>query len=177
VAHPKRFIKVTTQKKEKLFILAYSFDRLTYNEFSEKYKIERNEIPILYDKTRKKTLKIQKIRDKYNSILNRDKSNFCNFKEFYNWYKAQLNECCYCKTKQKDLQLLFNQGILSSKKFNGTLHIERFDSRKPYSIVNCGLACAICNNAKSDLVSKKDFEKFFADSIKIFLNEKIEELK
>jgi hypothetical protein len=167
---------MTTKEKKNLFIEAYSFDRLTYDEFSLKYDIERAEVPILYDKTRTKTLEIQKIRDKYTSLLNRSKSDFIDFKDFYIWFTTQSNKCCYCGIKQKDLKQLFNKGKLQSKKFNGTLHIERFDSNKPYSSKNCGLACAICNNAKSDFISKEDFVEFFAPAIKQFFKKKMEEL-
>jgi len=167
---------VTTQ--EKLFIEAYSFDRLTYDEFSNKYGIDREEVPVLYDRTRETTLKIQKIKDRYNSILNREvKHEFENFREFYIWFTNQKNECCYCQTSQEDLKKLFEQNVLTSKKFNATLHIERFDSTKSYNPDNCALACAICNNAKSDFVSKEDFEKFFVPAIQNYLNQKIGELK
>lgn len=169
---------MTTQEKEKLFVEAHSFDRLTFDEFSHKYGIDRGEVPILYDKTRKTTLKIQKIKDRYNSILNREaKHEFEDFKEFYTWFTSQQEECCYCQTSQEDLKKLFEQNILTSKKFNATLHIERFDSTKPYSQNNCALACAICNNAKSDFVSREDFVKFFAPAIQSYLNQKIGELK
>lgn len=169
---------MTTKEKEKLFIEAYSFDRLTYDEFSHKYGIDRTEIPILYDKTRESTIKIQKIRDRYNSILNREvKNEFGSFKEFYCWFINQKYQCYYCKTTQKDLKKLFEQNILISKKFNATLHIERFDSNEPYCKNNCTLACAICNNAKSDFVSKEDFKEFFAPAIQNYLNQKIGELK
>ena len=167
---------MTTQ--EKLFIEAYSFDRLTYDEFSHKYGIDRGEVPVLYDRTRETTLKIQKIKDRYNSILNREANHkFENFREFYIWFTNQKDECCYCQTTQENLKKLFEQNVLTSKKFNATLHIERFDSNKPYSKDNCALACAICNNAKSDFISKEDFEKFFAPAIQNYLNQKIGELK
>lgn len=169
---------MTSQEKEKLFIEAYSFDRLTYDEFSNKYGIEREEVPILYDRTRKTTLKIQKIKNRYNSILNREVNHeFENFREFYTWFINQKDECYYCQTTQKDLKKLFEQNVLISKKFNATLHIERFDSSKPYSKNNCTLACAICNNAKSDFISKEDFQEFFAPAIQSYLNQKVGELR
>ena len=163
---------MTTEEKENLFIEAYSFDRLTFDEFSSKHNIERAEVSILYDRTKEQTMLIQKIRDKYNSILNRSKSDFNNFKEFFDWYQNQEKECYYCKISQNNLEQLFNQRILISKKFNGTLHIERFNSDKPYSKSNCGLACAICNNAKSDFISKNDFEIFIAPAINKYLSQK-----
>jgi len=169
---------LTTQEKEKLFIEAYSFDRLTYDEFSNKYNIDRNEVPILYDKTRETTLKIQKIKNRYNSILNREATHeFKNFKEFYTWFTSQKEKCCYCQTSQEDLKKLFEQNILTSKKFNATLHIERYDSTKPYNQNNCALACSICNNAKSDFVLREDFVKFFAPAIQSYLSQKIGELR
>ena len=169
--------------KEALFIEAYSFTRLTYDEIAKEISIERNEVPIFYDRTRGETKKIQMIRDKYNSILNRGESDFSNFKSFYTWYIEQKSlksgnfVCCYCGIDEVTLKNLFNREILTSKKFNGTLHIERFNSSAPYSENNCGLACCVCNNAKSDLVTKEDFLKFFVEGIKMFMKQMKEELK
>jgi len=167
---------MTIEEKERLFIEAHSFDKLSYDEFASKYDIERAEVSILYDRTKKTTSYIQKIRDKYNSILNRSKSDFADFKEFYYWFEQQPKQCYYCGIKQNDLKKLFDDKIIESKKFTSTLHIERFDNKKSYSKSNCALACAICNNAKSDMITKDDFEKFFVPMMKQFFNEKLGEM-
>ncbi|WP_169975951.1 MULTISPECIES: hypothetical protein [unclassified Campylobacter] len=92
---------------------------------------------------------------------------------FYNWYKKIGNEdascmskkkCCYCGVKEIDLEKYFNENnsqYKESKRHRGKkLEVERIVSvgdKNKYSDTNCGLACYICNNAKSDFISAKDF--------------------
>lgn len=163
-------------KIEKDYIEKYSFAQLNADEIAKTIGIKRKEIALYRDKTKIYTQYIQSVRNRYNNIKNK-KNNFSSFKKFYQWFENQPKKCCYCDTSQENLELLFNCGILTSKKFNGTLHIERFDSSKPYSEKNCALACSICNNAKSDFISKDEFKEFFANAIQKYLNKKIGEMK
>ena len=104
-----------------------------------------------------------------------------NFNKFYNWYitqKKKQNNCCYyCKISENDLKELFDKRILKSKKFTATFHIERLDSEKNYIAENMVFACSLCNNAKSDMISEKDFEDYFASPMYQYLQSKINLLK
>lgn len=122
----------------------------------------------------KKSDKYQRIeklfKNQYTSNKSR-KEGFGSFKTFYNWYKEQGNRCYYCETDAKTLKELFDNRQLNSGKFNDTLHIERLEPKEPYSPNNCKLACSLCNNAKSDLISNENFKKYFSIGMKAFLSD------
>ena len=96
---------------------------------------------------------------------------FQSFANFYKWYSSQEQKCHYCGTSQDELKRLFDKGAVSSKKFGSTLHIERKNANKGYDTQNCVLACALCNNAKSDMINEPNFQKYFANSVKEFVND------
>lgn len=106
---------------------------------------------------------------------------FRTFKNFYKWYEDQPKKCCYCGTSEKDLEILFkvkndeserDKKLYSKKRgFTSALQIEKLNPNKPYNEFNCALACAFCNNAKSDMVNKENFEKFAKAHIKPLLDE------
>ena len=83
---------------------------------------------------------------------------------FLKWYLETPKECCYCGIKEKDLEAHFN-GTEQTKKAwergrGNVLEIERvetFGEKNKYSPQNTKLACYVCNNAKSDFLSAKDF--------------------
>jgi len=104
---------------------------------------------------------------------------FGSFKNFYEWYLKQPQECHYCKTSQNDLTLLFNNYFKPKKDpwKNGTLQIEKLKPDEGYNPDNCVLACVLCNNAKSDLISDDDFKSKFAEPMREYLQEKIINLK
>ncbi|MDD3602013.1 MAG: hypothetical protein PHZ17_01700 [Sulfurovum sp.] len=97
------------------------------------------------------------------------KEGFKSFIKFYEWYEKQGNQCYYCKTDSKTLQELFDSNKLKSTKFNETLHIERLRPKEDYSPDNCRLACSLCNNAKSDLISNENYENYFGNAMRRFL--------
>ncbi|MCL2484990.1 MAG: hypothetical protein FWF32_02915 [Endomicrobia bacterium] len=121
------------------------------------------------------------------------KKGFGDFKNFLNWYfsqyKKQQGKCYYCGMEEKDLKDLLEgnkKNSFKSKKFtSGGLQIERKvapdeyheNSDNGYTIENCVLACALCNNAKSDLISSDDFMKFFAKPMQDYLEKRKKELK
>ncbi len=95
---------------------------------------------------------------------------------FYNWFKTQPEECMYCGIEAHKLRRIFDKdnGVLRTKRGRGrVLELERIDSNiSDYSEANCGLACYICNNHKSDLISKEDYIKHFRKPVFEYLNEK-----
>jgi len=127
---------------------------------------------------------IDKINSVYQKYTKDRKIGFKGFKNFYNWfimqYEKQKGKCYYCETTEDDLKLLFQKGVFNPKKpawKNGTLQIEKKEPDKGYFSKNCVLACVLCNNAKSDLISDVDFENIFAEPMKKYLQEKISNLK
>lgn len=111
---------------------------------------------------------LKMIRQKYTK--NR-KDGFKTFVNFYDWYKAQNQKCYYCGATQGELEKLFDDELVSSSKFNATLHIEQKIPKQGYNKDNCVLVCALCNNAKSDMINDKNFQKYFADSIQQFIKD------
>jgi hypothetical protein len=109
-------------------------------------------------------------KNQFNSNEKR-KSGFGSFDDFYNWYIDQGDKCYYCDTSYETLKLLFDSKKIKSSKFNETLQIEQKDPKQGYTPENCCLACSLCNNAKSDLISRKNYEKYFAKAMQEFLQD------
>lgn len=82
-----------------------------------------------------------------------------------------IRRCYYCGIEEAKSQAAFEKGLVQSKKFTGTLHIDKKDPDKGYNRDNCEFACALCNNAKSDIFTEKDFEKSLAPAIKKYWND------
>ena len=107
---------------------------------------------------------------------------FGSFTKFYEWYDAQEPKCHYCGTTESNLKKLFKEKDNESEKekkplyskkrsFTATLQVDRKNSDEGYNEKNCVLACAFCNNAKSDMVRECDldcFEKPFGEFVKNF---------
>lgn len=64
--------------------------------------------------------------------------------------------CHYCGISESDFPSIWGQ-FYGGKKRGGTLEVDRKDSSKGYEIDNCVLACAVCNNAKSDKFTYEEF--------------------
>lgn len=99
------------------------------------------------------------------------KDGFKTFAKFYAWHSTQAQKCYYCGTSQDELNKLFENELISSKKFSESLHIERKDSNKGYGENNCVLACALCNNAKSDMISDENFKAYFGKQMRDFISD------
>ncbi|WP_259443321.1 hypothetical protein [Campylobacter lari] len=166
-------VKSELKKKHKLLkdYIVFKLNEL-YGEFDNEK----------YDKLYQKMQEIENdcnLRSKYNSLKNRNniKEPFNGIDNFISWYKKQEKKCYYCEIAQSDLNNLFGDSKpINSKKraFNGKLQIERLDPDKGYNEENCVLACCICNNAKSDMISTSDFKDYFSESIKKFYSALLE---
>ena len=111
---------------------------------------------------------IRAIRKKFTQ---KRKDGFKTFAKFYEWHSTQAQKCHYCETAQDELNQLFGRELIESKKFSESLHIERKDSSKGYSENNCVLACALCNNAKSDMISDENFRAYFGKQMREFISD------
>jgi 5-methylcytosine-specific restriction endonuclease McrA len=122
-----------------------------------------------FDHVIEKKEKIDKLfNNQFSSNIAR-KDGFKSFENFYAWYLEQNDLCYFCETSSETLDNLFTSKSLQSTKFNATLHIEQLDPKKGYNPENCRLACSLCNNAKSDLISKENYRAYFSKSMKRFL--------
>lgn len=134
--------------------------------------------------TREVKAEIEKIdtifQNQFSSNKDRKKDFNNDFKAFYKHlfggFESGEPKCHYCEITQSELKAIFNKGLISSDKFNATLHIERLKPKEPYSTENCVLACALCNNAKSDMIGAAEYKKFFKSTMQSFLTHLKEKL-
>lgn len=124
---------------------------------------------------------LQKRRNIFHARKKKDPKAFGDFADFLEWWYSKVDEngvrkCCYCGIDEITCKKAFDKGILSSEKFTGTLHIERKNPPKGYNKDNCEFACALCNNAKSDMITEEDFKKFFENPMQKYWEHIKEEL-
>lgn len=166
------------------------FETITVEKVFKDLGISKERAQEIKDSPEYKTLKesIASLKSVYNGIECRCKEDkiengFNDFVNFYRWYANQIenkgNKCHYCGTTESNLKKLFKEKDDESEKkkkplyskkrsFTATLQVDRKDSCKGYNVDNCVLACAFCNNAKSDMVRYKDLE-FFKEHFKEFV--------
>lgn len=130
---------------------------------------------------------IQAIHERFNTKRNSQKEKEHpvdvfgdDFEAFFAWWCEKMPEdgirrCCYCEVDEDTVRAAFakdekDECVISSKKrsFSGELQIERKNPNGNYCDHNCEFACVICNNAKSDMISAKEFKEFFVPGIKAY---------
>jgi len=80
-----------------------------------------------------------------------------NKKEKDKLYKRDGKKCYYCGIKEEDFIRVWGEFYGGSRGYK--LEVDRKDNEKGYNEENCVLACAICNNAKSDKFTYEEFKK------------------
>jgi 5-methylcytosine-specific restriction endonuclease McrA len=93
------------------------------------------------------------------------------FKELYGEDDNEYRICGYCKTKEKDLQLLIEKGEIQTKRLatrGRNLEVDRYHPNEGYTEENIVLACYWCNNAKTDEFEGKEFMPVAESIGKIF---------
>lgn len=170
--------KMDLSENDKIFLAEYTIDRYQKNSAN---RIKELGIGTSYDRYFSENIYAHIVKDDIQYIYKRFTTKLGgkndvpfkgDFSAFLEWWISKLDvegkcHCFYCKVSESTVQAAFREGILSSKKpsFSGKLQIERKDPNGSYDSDNCEFACVICNNAKSDMISKEDFEKYFADGI------------
>ncbi len=79
---------------------------------------------------------------------------------FLKWYSDNKGKCYYCKIPGDKIEKIY-WGNRKTKRPKTRIHLE-VDRKKPngnYNKENCVLVCFVCNNAKSDIFSEKEFKK------------------
>lgn len=128
-----------------------------------------------FEKIKERHAHIQKWKNKFNNKKNtssKEEFKFDMFEAFYKWYEEQSKDgeiCCYCGVHQKDIN---SSNIMDRSKRGqqrgNSIEIERVETsegKNIYSAQNCRLACYVCNNAKSDLLTVQEF-RVIADGIR-----------
>jgi len=78
-------------------------------------------------------------------------------------YERDGTVCHYCGIQEKDFIAIW--GPFYGGKRGPILEVDRKDNTQGYNIENCVLACAVCNNAKSDKFTYEEFKRV-GDAIK-----------
>ncbi|MBA7521381.1 hypothetical protein ES705_13488 [subsurface metagenome] len=87
-------------------------------------------------------------------------------------YDRDGDKCHYCKIAGGDFIPIWGKFYKKKGEKGGRgkrLELERKDNEKGYSEENCVLACAICNNAKSDKFTYEEFKEVGKAIKKIWL--------
>lgn len=98
--------------------------------------------------------------------------------ELAKWWIAQIKvqdgQCYYCKTPIRLLEMLVEAGLLRGRRTRGVgirgpvFELERVNhDTNEYSPDNCALICYYCNNDKSHVYPREEYEKFLAPAKKV----------
>ena len=87
-------------------------------------------------------------------------------------YERDGKNCHYCGIKEGDFIPIWGKFYKGRGKI---LELERKDNEKGYSEENCVLACAICNNAKSNKFTYEEFKEVGKAIKKIWLSRRARE--
>lgn len=149
-------------------------------EFTE-LEIKQEQVTDFYKSESYKN--IREIKDRFNKKA--IKEGFGSFSNFYDWYVKQLkfqqNSCYYCQSSKERLEKAFRSKGESKEKqikkplystkaaFSSSFQIDKKNPNKGYGKENCVLACAFCNNVKSDMVKNAElFKEFLGPCISSF---------
>jgi 5-methylcytosine-specific restriction endonuclease McrA len=145
-----------------------------YRSLDEFYKAE---LEISQEELNNLRSDFKKFNDLYSIYFNEQRRElFENPKAFLDWYDKHNESCNYCGTTQFELHrivklrndnLTLNQ---KTKRSKGTLEIEKLNPNLGYTFENSVLSCPFCNNAKSNLISEKDWRDFFVPAMKKYIN-------
>ena len=157
-------------------------DKKTYKSldmfFLDEIKLDENELKEI----RKHFEEYKKLFDAY--INEERKELFKKHDAFMSWYNDKKNKkneikCGYCKITESQLkQLVKLRGDNltlngKQKRSKGTMEIEKMDSNGDYTYENCIMACPLCNNAKSNLISDEDWRRFFVEPMKKYYDKEL----
>ncbi|MFY0606427.1 MAG: hypothetical protein JXR10_06925 [Cyclobacteriaceae bacterium] len=164
------------------FLLQHLCDGKKYQEIGDDYNEDRLQLSEWWETGTELREKIKRANQLFNSrIKNPDFKSFLNSgkRAFFEWFEKQPSECGYCGIEENKLEALFSgeKPTLETKRRRGAkLELERRDSgSNEYSEENCIMACYLCNNHKSDLISEEDHKQYFAPKIRQYLEDKFQE--
>lgn len=175
------------------FIECYSFQQMKLKDIETELKktnplMTYSDVQQLYKQCKTETDEIQKVRNKFTNKRVEDNNN--DFKVFFDWYKQESKKgtCGYCGISQEELNIIFKKEKIlplkrlspstnKRKRSSGSLEIERKDSEgNSYHISNLILACPLCNNAKSNLISEDDWTNIFVPAMQKYYSKLLSEI-
>ena len=165
------------------FLIQHLTEGKSYEEISRANDIPRTKLTEWWETGIDIRARIKRSNDAFNGRVNN--TDFAFFKEkgkrfFFEWYDKQERKCAYCGIEEWKLEKLFDfeNGILGTKRGRGKkLELVRRDAKtNQYTPDNSLLACYLCNNHKSDLISEDDHIKYFAKPIREYLEEKYSQM-
>ncbi len=76
-------------------------------------------------------------------------------------YERDGRRCHYCGIEEEDFPMVWGETFYGGIKRGRILEIDRKDNNREleYNVMNCVLACALCNMAKSDKFKDKEFKR------------------
>ncbi len=131
-----------------------------YTDIETILQISRQTVKELWGKLSDEREKVNKVKRLYNR--KKKLMNGVSFQDFYTMYTGQELYCCYCGITQEEINQLFAQQQVKTKR-SGTrgrsLELERVRPNEDYgNLDNLKLACYWCNNAKSDEFNEMEFK-------------------
>lgn len=166
------------------FLIRHLTEGKSYDSISKESGIPLTQLSQWWETGKEIRKRIKRSNDIFNSRANNPDFSF--FKEkgkrfFFEWYDKQERKCSYCGIEEWKLEKIFDfeKGILNTKRGRGPkLELERKNAKvNQYTPENCVMACYLCNNHKSDLISEVDHLKYFAKPIREYLEEKYKSIK
>lgn len=150
-------IELFMDDAERDFVWLYAVGEKKYSEIEEALGCDRARVQELFDRTANERKLVREIK----RLFLRKKIKI-SFSEFYGEHVKRPKECCYCGVTQAQIDLLFEQKKIHTKR-QGTrgrsLELERVKPNERYeNTENLRLACYWCNNAKSDEFSMEEFK-------------------
>lgn len=140
------------------------FKKALEHEITESIKkdLSDNFISPTYKDFKKEITRIRNL-SKY-KVNKKEEIRFGDKIKFFEWYLNNWNEdgsttCAYCGVSEKDCKkyLFDEKHTKRSTTRSQHLEIEKKDANQGYKEENCILTCYVCNNAKSDFMSIKEF--------------------
>jgi hypothetical protein len=165
------------------FLINHLIDGKKYDEISLEHNISIETIRGWWETGESLRKLIRKSNQTFNN--KKDVPEFAFFdragkRAFFEWYRKQPRVCGYCGIEEWKLAKLFakGDGVLRTKRGRGqSLELERKDTgSNEYNESNCILACYVCNNHKSDLISEAEFREYFSQPIRNYLDSKFVKL-
>jgi 5-methylcytosine-specific restriction endonuclease McrA len=139
------------------FVRLYAIEGKKYADIEKALHCDRARVRELFNRTADE----RKLVHEAKQIRSRKKIKK-SFSQFYSEYEKLKKECCYCGMTPEQLDLLFAQKKIRTKRRatrGRRLELERVEPNASYEDAdNLRLACYWCNNAKSDEFTMEEFK-------------------
>ena len=148
---------------------------MTFKDIANEMKMDVSDMSKLCAKTKDARERTKSLRQRWLSKFSTDERP--RFGDFLKILDALDDKCCYCGITQTQIDMMYEQGLVETKRSRGTsLEIERMAPNEPYNKSdNLNYACYWCNNAKTDSFSYEEFKNIIAPGIRTVWNCRLKE--